>query len=189
MDSLASRYALALLSIAKEEDKVNEYLKQIEEIETIFLENEGLYRILKDYGLTVAEKQETIDLLFKNKLITNIYNFLNVVVINSKAKYFLEIFKEYKKQTYIYLNIKVGIVYSTTSLSADQMKKITQKVSKIVNNEVILKNKIDKSLIGGLKIDIDGFIIDDSIQNRFELLKREILNKKGEAQNWINQMK
>ena len=64
MDSVASRYAIALLSIAKEENKVNEYVLEVENLVEIFESNKDLVLLLKDHGLSKDEKKETISLCF-----------------------------------------------------------------------------------------------------------------------------
>ena len=60
MDTVANRYAVALLSIAREEEKVQEYIDEVEQILDVLEQNEGFLRILKDYGLTNEEKKETL---------------------------------------------------------------------------------------------------------------------------------
>ena len=52
MDTVANRYAVALLSIAREEEKVQEYIDEVEQILEVLDQNDGFVRILKDYGLT-----------------------------------------------------------------------------------------------------------------------------------------
>ena len=42
MDSVASRYAIALLSIAKEENKIKEYVLEVENLVEIFEKNKDL---------------------------------------------------------------------------------------------------------------------------------------------------
>ena len=64
MDSVASRYAIALLSIAKEEFKVKEYVEEVEQLAAIFEENSDLVRLMKDFGLSKEDKKETLSLCF-----------------------------------------------------------------------------------------------------------------------------
>ena len=54
------------------------------------------------------------------------------------------------------------------------------KISKMLNANVTLQNKIDESLLGGFKIQVEDYILDDSMQNRLNKLKETITLKKGE---------
>ena len=57
MDSVASRYAIALLNIAREERKVKEYVDEVEQIGKLLVLNKDLLTLLKDYGLSTTEKK------------------------------------------------------------------------------------------------------------------------------------
>ena len=53
-------------------------------------------------------------------------------------------------------------------------------MSSILNANVTLVNKLDESLLGGFKIQVEDYILDDSIKNRLANLKQTIILKKGE---------
>ena len=78
------------------------------------------------------------------------------------------------------LNIKNGVVYTTLNLTDSQIKAMEEKVSSILNANVTLTNKLDSSLIGGFKIQVEDYILDDSIKNQLYKLKESIKLKKGE---------
>ena len=79
------------------------------------------------------------------------------------------------------LNIKRGIVYTTIKLTSKQLTAIEKKVSKLLNANVTLTNIIDKSILGGLKVQVEDYILDDSIKNHLLQLKETITLKKGES--------
>ena len=56
------------------------------------------------------------------------------------------------------------------------------KTSQLLNANVILQNKIDKNLVGGFKIQVDDFIIDQSIKRKLSDLKTTLL-KRGDVVN------
>jgi len=174
MDSVASRYAIALNSLAREENKVMEYIKECEMLLSIMDENPDLLSILKDYGLTKDEKKETVDILFKDKIKEYILNLFYVVIDNSRGNAIYDILKEFVKISYQSLNIKKGYVYSTIKLTTEEMKGIEKKVSDVLGSTVTLENKIDKSLIGGFKVQIEDYIIDESIHNKINKLKETL---------------
>ncbi|MBY7704646.1 F0F1 ATP synthase subunit delta [Vibrio harveyi] len=54
---------------------------------------------------------------------------------------------------------------------------IEQKISKQINKKIDLINKIDASLIGGVKVYVDGKIFDGSIQAKLESMKYEAIKR------------
>lgn len=180
MDSVASRYAIALLSIAKEENKIKEYVLEVENLVEIFESNKDLVLLLKDHGLSKDEKKETISLCFEGKINEFILNLLYVLVDNKRGGYILDVCNEFVRIGLNELNIKRGIVYSTIKLTKTQLKGMESKISKMLNANVTLRNVIDENLLGGFKVQVEDYILDDSMKNRLEKLKETITLKKGE---------
>ncbi len=178
MENVAKRYALALLSIAKDENKVQEYINQIEEIINIFKENEELLILLSSYGISNIEKKDCLKKCFENNIYDYILNLFYVLIDNKRIEYLLDVCQEFVKIALESLAIKKGVVYSTITLNEKQIQKLENKVSKIINMKVILTNVIDKSLIGGFKIQIDDYVIEDSLKKRLETLKENLFIKK-----------
>lgn len=180
MDSVASRYAIALLTIAKEENKVKEYVEEVEQLINIFENNLDLVKLIKDFGLSKDEKKETISLCFKNKVSEYILNLFYVLIDNKRGGYVLDVCNEFVRIGLNELNIKRGIVYSTIKLTLKQLKGMESKISKMLNANVTLRNIIDENLLGGFKIQVEDYILDDSMKYRLEKLKETITLKKGE---------
>ena len=74
MDSVANRYAIALLSIAREEGKIKEYVEEVEKISSLLAYNKDLLLLLKDYGLSTLEKKEVVKSCFEGKISEYILN-------------------------------------------------------------------------------------------------------------------
>jgi F0F1-type ATP synthase, delta subunit (mitochondrial oligomycin sensitivity protein) len=72
-----------------------------------------------------------------------------------------------------------GIVYSVYSLDEKLLQELEQVLSERFQTLVSLENKIDTSLIQGIKVEIDNFVIDDSIKVKLASLKEELLKRGG----------
>ena len=69
------------------------------------------------------------------------------------------------------------MVYSYLPLTNEEVNKIQEAVSKKLNLKILLKNEIDESLMGGVKVVVENHVMDSSIKNRMDLLKQELLRK------------
>ncbi|MCH5179693.1 MAG: F0F1 ATP synthase subunit delta [Erysipelotrichales bacterium] len=177
MDSVASRYAIALLSLAREENCVKEYIHECEQVVDILDQNSDLEKILRDYGLTLNEKKETLDLCFKGKVSEYVLNFFYITIDNKRGNLFKSILLEFVRIGYKELNIKKGTIYSTIKLTEKEIKSIEKRTSEILHSTVILDNKLDEKLIGGFRIQVEDMIIDESIKKRLEDLKANLLKE------------
>ncbi len=48
-------------------------------------------------------------------------------------------------------------------------KKLQEDLSKLLRKKVFLKNEIDLSLLGGIKIQIEGKVLDASLKRRWKI--------------------
>lgn len=173
MDSLYSRYAKALLLIAVEENKVEYYKEEVKTLKTLFVENDDFLKLLSSYFISDEEKSKVLDEVYPNN--ENIRNFIKVIIKNRRTKYLIKIFDEFINEVNSSIGIKEGIIYSVNKLTDEQIKKISDAIEVKLNNKVELVNKIDKRLIGGIKIVVEDKIFDGSVKNKLEKLHEDLL--------------
>lgn len=170
MDSLINRYALGLFSIAIEENKVLEYKNSIKMLKQIVIENNDLMHLFSSYFILQDEKEKVIDNIFKD-FDLYIVNFLKIIIKNKRVDQMINIFNEFNKMCNGHLKIKEGIIYSTESLSKEDIDKVEIKFKELLSNDVELENVIDEKLIGGYKVVIEDKVFDGSIKNKLEFMK------------------
>ena len=175
MDSLFSRYASALFSIAVEEGKIKDYRDEIKMLRKVIIENNDLLHLLSSCFISNEEKENIIDKVFVNQNI-NVVNFIKVINSNKRINYIIKIFDEFIKTCNEKLNVKEGIIYSTTELTESQITKLEKALSQRLNSQVELTNSIDERLIGGVKIVIEDKVFDGSVKNKLEKLKQSLIS-------------
>lgn len=173
MDSLYSRYANALLSIALDENDVEGYRNEVKIIKKEFVQNEEILHLLSSYFLEDSEKEDIIDKIYDGN--DNIKNFIKIIVKNKRTNYIVKIFDEFVKDCNEVLNIKDGIVYSVKPLSEDEIERIEKGLENKLSSQVELENIIDERLIGGVKVIVEDKIFDGSIKNKVERLKESLI--------------
>lgn len=175
MDSLANRYASALLDIAKSEEKIVAYKEAIKTLRDEFSNNEDLLKYLESYFVEQEPKYSLIDEICKPYELAHLAPFLKLLIEKHRLNYFRVIGKEFISLCNEELGILEGYVSSTTKLSQEQIAALEESVSKRQKRRVILLNKIDESLIGGVKIVVHDRVYDGSLKNKLEQLKANCL--------------
>ena len=178
MDSLASRYANALFSIALEENKVAAYQEQVISIDSILHEHKEFNDILNHFKVEEKDKKEMIDTVFKKDFDLTIVNFLKLLIDKRRFNHFKAICSEFNSLANEYQGVKEGVIYSAKALDEAMMKNIEDSVAKKLGNRVELKNIIDESLIGGFKVMVGDTVFDSSIKSKLNSLKYELLDGK-----------
>ncbi len=174
MDSLASRYALAMFDIALEENKVKEYQEKMKCVKKILNDNPDYLRVLSSYFLTAKEKHDLVESAFKSLDSKHIISFMKVVIDNHRVNEIDKIFQEFHTLCNEFQGIDEGFVYSVIPLGEEQIKQIEKAISLKMKVKVELQNIIDERLIGGIKVVVNDHVYDSSLLHKIDSLKKEI---------------
>ena len=68
-----------------------------------------------------------------------------------------------------------SILISSKELSETELENISKELSSSARSTIKFNYKVDKELIGGLKLQLGSFMIDTSIKNKLNKYKQEML--------------
>ena len=176
MESVSSRYGLALYSLAIDLNKVDEWQKEIKELMDVLNENPDFVIILGSSFLPLEERREILIKSLKG-VDEEIIALISIVMENNRAFYLYEIFDSFNSYCNEYKGVSEGYIYSTLHLEKSVITEIENKISKIEHKKVELKNVIDPTLIGGVKIVIHDHIYDGSVKHHVEMMKKDLVKK------------
>ncbi len=176
MESICSIYAQSLFDLAKEENTIESYQKDIIKIQEVF-KDESFVKFFSHVTLKDEIKINILKESFQNQVSVYVFNFLLLLIKKRRIKYIVGICKEFQSLCNKHFGIKEGIVYTAFALTKDEMNEIEKAMSTKVNSKVILRMVIDESLIGGIKVEIENHIYDNSLSYKLESLKKELLRK------------
>ena len=179
MDEVVSRYANALVSIAKEEQKLEQYKLAVLSMRETFATNTELMKFLKSYFVSNENKEQVVEELTKEFGLKNLTNFVKLLVIKHKIYLFKDIASEITKGINFELDVYEGFVYSTEPLEKDKIFEISQVISQKIHKKVELKNKIDERLIGGVKVVVHDHVFDGSIKYKLETMKEQLKERRN----------
>ena len=174
MKEITSRYAEALFSLKRDSNTLLETQKEIKELKKVFIENPDFIVILSSSYKSLEEKIEIIDKTLVG-VDDEIKSLIKIICQNHRAQYIVEVFDDFNSLVNEYRGVKEGLVYSTIKLSEEQLNKLNKKISEVEKTPTELKNIIDPSLIGGVKIVINDHIYDGSIKHHIKDMKLSLL--------------
>ena len=178
MNEIASRYGLALYSIAEERKEILSLQLEAKELKKVLLENPDFIVLLGNSFLSHEERGKIVDKTL-SAFDKDIVSLIKVLVDNNRAKYIIDVLDVFNSLCNQARNVDEGLVYSISPLNEQTKKELEKKISKLEHVEVELINKIDSTLIGGIKVVINGHIYDGSIKNKLENMKIDLLKKEG----------
>ena len=177
MSVVGDRYAESLFDLAKEENKVTQYLDDIKLVGEVLDSDPQIVQFFNHVLIENDKKIQLLDQSFKGNVDQYVLNFLKLLVQSRRIRYIDDIVKSYIKLSNQYLGIEEGMIYTPYELTDQQIQDIEKAISQKENKKVTLKVSIDSSLLGGIKVQIANRIYDGTIKNKVEMLKKELLRK------------
>ena len=101
-------------------------------------------------------------------------NFMKVLADNNDIRLFEQISEEFHKLDLQKKGIKQAEVVTARPISKQNEAEIIAELNKIAKGNYELKKEVDESVIGGIVIRMEDQMIDASIKNNLEELKKEL---------------
>ena len=171
-----SRYSLALYELANENNSIDEVEKQSISFLRLIDKSKDFSSLIKDPTNSVNELQDVINKIAKNyKLNSLISKFLGFLISKRRFFYIKTILQDFvdtcsKKRG----EVKAELI-SSKELSGEQVIKIKDELSQNFNAKIKLDYKYDKSLIGGLVIQVGSIMVDTSIKNKLQQIENTMI--------------
>lgn len=165
-DKVTMVYAQALLDVVGEMVDAEEIVNQSLSIAKVLMDNEDYLKFLETPTVKLDKKLEYIDEAFKEAVSPYVLNFVKLLVKEKRIRQIMGIVKEFKDLTFAKLGISEVFVTSAVPLTEAQTQRLVEKLEKQTNNRVNLICSVDKSLLGGLVIEIGNTQIDSSVKSR-----------------------
>jgi len=167
-------YGKALFEAAADVDKVDTILEELNAINGVFKQEPDFYKFFTTPTLSGAEKKRVVGKVFEGRISDETYRFLQILIDKKRTTSFSKIVREYKKLMDQELGISVGTISSAVPLTDIQLKSFEEKAGALLKKNVKLTNKVDPSILGGVKIFIEGKVIDASIRKQLQDLEGRI---------------
>lgn len=168
-------YAEALFTLAVEEGAVEAYSDALGTVKGVVEENPEYIDFLCSPAISLPERVQAIDEAFSESFPENVVSFLKILCENGRIRTLLECIEEYGKFAMELSSKTVAEIYSAVPLDDEQKKKICLKLSKVTGKDVEAVYIIDESLIGGIRIEVEGKTFDGSIRHRLSEVKDVII--------------
>ena len=169
-------YAVALFILASENGKLDEFAKELGIIKDVFKENPDYALLLGSPNIPKKERMSVIDTAFKDKLSEYAVNFIKVLCEHGKIGLLDDTVKEFLSLKKAAENSVAAYVYTAVPLDEKQTETLKVKLEKQLSCQIIIKSVIDENIIGGIKIELDGKVIDGSIKRQLHDIK-EVISK------------
>lgn len=168
-------YGSALFQAATEVGKVDVILDETKQVLKLFEKEDAFRGFFNDPTVSANNKKDVLKNVFDGRVSKEVLNLLCVLVDKGRAARYPNIIDAFQKLADEATGYAKGVIYSVTPLTEEQKSKFESQSQKLLGAKVVLENRLEPSLIGGVRILIDGKIIDASIKKRLDDLASTLI--------------
>lgn len=162
-------YADSLMKINLREDEVMSDLSLVSETTA---KSKDLSSVIYNPSINNNIKFEIIDEIFKDKIQKEILSFIKILIEKNRFQELESIINAYQSLCDIKNNTKRAKVVSAIELNDKYKKDIINKLQEKYETKIIPEWEINENIIGGLIMQIDDTIIDNSLKRKLEKISR-----------------
>lgn len=161
----AKQYAQAIYDLAKENNLDKEYLDLSLAIIDVANHEPKLFEYIGSPNTNHEDKKNLLTQIIEDN---NKYylHWLFILIESGRTKYMRDYINEYINLYNEEHNIIKGYAYTIEPIDKEMTNKFQELMSKKLNKEVMIENKIDKTIIGGIKLEVGDDVWDNTIKNK-----------------------
>ena len=174
MAEVIKPYAKALFDLALENRDLDSLFSEASEVLNILRKEDKLIDILSSPRILLKDKESILIKSFPG-INKNLIGLMLIMMKKGRARYiemvlagFIEIVREHK-------GIIDARVCSAAELTEEQIEALKSKLTLSMGKQVEIEASVDPSLIGGLLIEVNGNLYDNTIKKQLRTLKKQLL--------------
>ncbi|MCL1925084.1 MAG: ATP synthase F1 subunit delta [Defluviitaleaceae bacterium] len=165
-------YSEAFFAIALEKNKIDDYEAQANFILEVYKKDPKLKTMLEHPQVTMNQKNTVLKEAFESKVSGDFLSFFALILRKGREKHLTAILEVFLTLCLSHRDTLEAKVFSPTALTNTQENAIKEKLISISGKNILLKTELDPSLIAGLKVIVDGKLIDLSVKKDISNIKK-----------------
>lgn len=174
---LAKKYGRAIYEIAAEQGSLEKTEEELHLIADAIHDSPELSNLLNHPMLARDVKKDTIKKLFADKVSPTVLQFCYVVIDKDRIAGFPAMVDNFVILAHHGLGMEEAVVTSALPLSKGQAEHLKEKLAEMTGKKILLKQKVDTSLLGGFTVQVGDRLIDGSVARQLETLRNKIMQR------------
>jgi len=173
MEHIARVYADALFGVAKEKGKLDAIREQLGQFADALADNRDLQLFFFSPYFSSAEKEAGLAKAIAGAE-PELLNFLNLLIEKHRMPVIYRMRRQFDS-LWAKENKRLGVtVTSAVELDPEIAQRIGSEIEQQTGEMVELESRVDPDILGGLVVQVGNMVLDTSIRNRLEKLRKSV---------------
>jgi len=173
MEEIAAVYARSLFEVAKEQNKLDTIREQLGAFADALDETRELQVFFFSPYFSTAEKQDGLDRAVSDADPT-LVNFLKLLIENHRTPVIFRVRRGFD-ELWLHENKRLPVqITSAIELDKATVGQIGERIAEQTGQKIDITSTVDSDILGGLVVRVGNSILDASIRNRLEQLRKQV---------------
>jgi F-type H+-transporting ATPase subunit delta len=172
--AIARRYAGAMFELALKQDALERTLDDVQEIARLFSKRTLAY-LLREPKVPAQRKENVLREALSSRVLPISLNLALLVVQRGLVDLMPNIAAELQQMVLDYKNQATAEVTTAQPMDEQQQALVKQALEKRTGKTILLSTRVNPEILGGVVARVGDQVIDGSVQQRLQALKRQLL--------------
>ena len=166
MNDIGAEYASALFALATEESREEELFLGLQTVSAVMADNPGYADFLASGNISREEKEAALDEAFSGRVHPYLLNFLKLLVERGHVGELRYCFRRFRSRYCVDHGILEAAAVTAVPLREELLAKLARQLSERTGKKVELRNRVDSSVLGGVRLEYEGQALDGTLRQR-----------------------
>jgi len=171
MTHTSREYAEALYALAMEEGKAEEYAEALALCEKELGDSPAFRQLLASPAISREERMNALSAAFEGRVPLSLLTLMRLMVFRGHARELLSMIESYRELARESRGESTAVVRSAVELTPEQKEKLREKLEKRFGRKMVLECEVDPALLGGIRVETDGRVLDGTLAARLKEIK------------------
>ena len=150
--------------------------EQLEDIRALLRQEPDFVRLLTSRAIERSSRLKVVDDTFSGHVHPYVNNFMKLLVQKERFEAFLLCCEWFHQRYNEDFRVVEAVVTSAVPLNEAERSALRVKLAKLSGRQVKLIETVDPSVIGGVRVEMDGKRYDNTIQDRLGRLRQSLVH-------------
>lgn len=176
MTETAKMYGGSLYDLAAEEGIEARLLEELDAAAALLRQNPDYLHLLSMPNLPKKERCGLLDEAFRGQVHPYVLNFLKLLCENGTLRELNGCARAFRVRYNKAHGILEATAVSAVALTAAQTERLRKRLEETTGKQIDLSVKVDPSVLGGIRMDMEGVQLDGTVRHRLASLHDSIAN-------------
>lgn len=176
ISTIARRYAEALYEAAHDAGLTKEIGNQLEQLLRVLKTDRELDLAFRSPALTAHRRRLLLEECFQGELHPFVLNLCQLLWTKGRENSLPSVVTAYRQLFRQEAGLLTAEVVSASNLTEEQLAPLRQALERRFGQPVVIEMKVDRSLLGGVRVRVGNTVLDGSVRGHLQALRERMLS-------------